>query len=115
MSTRSTIVSPDTPLEHSLVSHHPKGTCRPPYLLGEEPPATTSFRCLPLVQPKSDKTAAGFPLVRCGDSVRPPNDRSERFISAPLIRRTLFDTSAFLWCPAGTPRSETGTTLMRWT
>ncbi|KRZ11708.1 hypothetical protein T11_3491 [Trichinella zimbabwensis] len=81
-----------------------------PYLPGEDPPAGTSFRCLPVVQPGSDENAAGFPLVRRGNSVRTPTDCSERFLGAPPIRRTLFDTSV-LWCPAGTPLGEAGTTF----
>ncbi|XP_003369539.1 putative glutamate racemase [Trichinella spiralis] len=82
-----------------------------PFLPDEDPPADTSFRCLPVVQPRSDENAAGFPSVRRGDSVRTPTDRSARFLGEPLIRRTLFDISAFPWCPTGTPRVEAGTTF----
>ncbi|KRY69941.1 hypothetical protein T4B_12400 [Trichinella pseudospiralis] len=53
-----------------------------PYLPSKDPPAGTSFRCPPVVQPGSDENAAGFP-VRRGDSVRTPTDRSERLLSAP--------------------------------
>ncbi|KRX14096.1 hypothetical protein T07_9447 [Trichinella nelsoni] len=77
---------------------------------GEDPPTDTSFRCLPVVQPGSDENTAGFPSVRRGDSVRTPTDRSERFLSAPPNRRTLFDTSG-TWCLAGTPRGGAGTTF----
>ncbi|KRX49590.1 hypothetical protein T09_6781 [Trichinella sp. T9] len=80
-----------------------------PGLPGEDPPADTSFRCLPVVQPGSDENAAGFPDRR-GDSVRTPNDRSVRFLGAPPNRRTLFDTSD-PWCLAGTQCGEAGTTF----
>ncbi|KRZ54431.1 hypothetical protein T02_3982 [Trichinella nativa] len=81
-----------------------------PCLPGEDPPADTSFRCLPVVQPGCDENAAGFPSVRRGDSVRTRTDRSERFLGAPLNRRILFDTSD-TWCLAGTQRGEAGTTF----
>ncbi|KRZ90983.1 hypothetical protein T08_4691 [Trichinella sp. T8] len=81
-----------------------------PGLPGEDPPADTSFRCLPVVQPGSDENAAGFPSDRRGDSVRTPNDRSVRFLGAPPNRRTLFDISD-PWCLAGTQRGEAGTTF----
>ncbi|KRZ74186.1 hypothetical protein T10_3408 [Trichinella papuae] len=108
---RSTLESTDTPLEPFLLSHQSKGTYMRPYLLGEDSPASTSFRCLPVFQPGSDENAAVFPLVRRGDSVRPPIGCSETFLVKPPIRRTLLDTSAFPWCTSGTPRGEAATTF----
>ncbi|KRZ18580.1 hypothetical protein T11_8370 [Trichinella zimbabwensis] len=94
-SAQNKLASTDTLLEPFLLLHLSKGTCTRPYLPGEDPPASTSFRCLCVVQPGSDENAAGFPLVRRGDSGWPPIGRSEKFLGELPIRRTLFYTSAF--------------------